>query len=147
LLGLVAGALVAAPLFPVAPFFTATMFYCSFDYYRKHKRAHLDPRWAREHLPWHVDHHLGPNQDANWCVTRPWFDHIMGTRKPWVGTEAEKEFLARKAARVSKKASAPAQVSSSPSEQATVAESGELSPPASGVRPRIAGLETRAVSG
>ena len=35
---------------------------------------------AREHLPWHVDHHLGRNQDTNWCVTKPWFDYIMGTR-------------------------------------------------------------------
>jgi hypothetical protein len=23
---------------------------------------------------------MNSNQDANWCVTRPWFDYIMGTR-------------------------------------------------------------------
>jgi len=23
---------------------------------------------------------MNTNQDANWCVTRPWFDYIMGTR-------------------------------------------------------------------
>jgi sterol desaturase/sphingolipid hydroxylase (fatty acid hydroxylase superfamily) len=61
------------------------------DYYRKHKRAHLDPAWAREHLPWHYDHHMAPDQDANWCVTHPFFDHVMGTRKPYLGTERERQ--------------------------------------------------------
>jgi hypothetical protein len=23
---------------------------------------------------------MGQEQDANWCVTQPWFDHILGTR-------------------------------------------------------------------
>jgi hypothetical protein len=23
---------------------------------------------------------MNSNQDANWCVTRPWFDYVMGTR-------------------------------------------------------------------
>ena len=85
-LALTAGAVVAAPLFPVAPFYTATLWYCAANYYRKHKRSHLDPEWARTHLPWHYDHHMGPDQNANWCVTRPWFDHLMGTRKPYLGT-------------------------------------------------------------
>jgi len=71
-----------APLFPVAPFFTAAVWYSMVNYYRVHRRAHLDPVWAEAHLPWHVDHHLGANQDANWCVTRPWFDHLVGTRVP-----------------------------------------------------------------
>ncbi len=85
-LALTAGAVVAAPLFPVAPFYTATLWYCAANYYRKHKRSHLDPEWARTHLPWHYDHHMGPDQNANWCVTRPWFDHLMGTRKPYLDT-------------------------------------------------------------
>jgi len=79
------------PLFPIAPLFTSTLVYSAVDYYRKHKRAHLDPDWARSHLPWHYDHHMGPNQDCNWCVTRPWFDHIMGTRVVYTGTEREKK--------------------------------------------------------
>jgi hypothetical protein len=53
------------------------------NYYRVHKRAHLDGDWAREHLPWHVDHHLGQNQNLNWCVTHPFFDHVMRTRKKY----------------------------------------------------------------
>jgi sterol desaturase/sphingolipid hydroxylase (fatty acid hydroxylase superfamily) len=96
-LALVGASLAVAPLFPIAPFFVGTVAYCAVDYYRKHKRAHLDPAWAREHLPWHYDHHMGPNQHANWCVTRPWFDQLMGTREPYVGTERERSDLARRA--------------------------------------------------
>lgn len=77
------------PLLPIAPFFYGTLVYSAINYYRKHKKSHEDPQWARENLPWHYDHHMGPNQDANWCVTRPWFDILMGTREPYVGTEAE----------------------------------------------------------
>ena len=80
-LALLAGAAVVAPLLPVAPFFTATVWYRTVRYYQVHKKAHLDPQWAKEHLPWHYDHHMGKDQNANWCVTHPWFDHVMGTRK------------------------------------------------------------------
>ncbi len=83
-LALALGAAALAPAFPVAPFFTSTLWYGMWRYYRIHKRAHLDHTWAREHLPWHVDHHLGKDQDANWCVTHPWFDHVMKTRKRYV---------------------------------------------------------------
>jgi sterol desaturase/sphingolipid hydroxylase (fatty acid hydroxylase superfamily) len=88
---LATAAVLTLPLAPVAPFFTGTVLYCMWNYYRKHKRAHLDPDWAREHLPWHYDHHMAPDQDANWCVTKPWFDHVMGTRKPYLGTERERQ--------------------------------------------------------
>ncbi len=87
---LAASVVAIAPLAPVAPWFVGTLIYSAVNYYRKHKRAHLDPAWAREHLPWHYDHHMGPDQDANWCVTRPWFDHLMGTRVRYVGTERER---------------------------------------------------------
>lgn len=98
-LGLVGAALVHLPLLPVAPYFTAGVLYALGNYYRVHRRSHRDPAWAREHLPWHVDHHLGPNQHANWCVTRPWFDLVMGTREPYVGTAREAEDQRRRAAR------------------------------------------------
>jgi hypothetical protein len=87
------------PLFPVAPFFTAAVCYSAARYHRVHKRAHLDPDWAREHLSWHYDHHMGPNQEANWCVTQPWFDHLMGTREPYAGTSRESRDRARLAKR------------------------------------------------
>ena len=79
LLGL---ALAHLPLLPFMPFFTGTVLYSCANYYRVHKRAHLDTEWAREHLPWHYDHHMGKDQNANWCVTHPWFDELLGTRKP-----------------------------------------------------------------
>ena len=69
------------PLFPVAPFYVATLWYCAANYYYLHKKAHENPEWAREHLPWHYDHHMGRNADANWCVTKPWFDYVLGTRE------------------------------------------------------------------
>lgn len=103
-LALAVGVVAHLPLLPVAPFFTATVAFSAWDYYRKHKRAHLDGEWARENLPWHYDHHMGPNQDANWCVTHPWFDEIMGTREPYVGSEREANDRARAARKAAKAA-------------------------------------------
>jgi sterol desaturase/sphingolipid hydroxylase (fatty acid hydroxylase superfamily) len=97
-LGLVALSVLHAPLLPVAPFFTATVWYSAVHYWRVHRRSHLEPEWARENLSWHYDHHMGPNQDANWCVTRPWMDQLMGTREPYVGTEREQKDIARREA-------------------------------------------------
>lgn len=90
-------ALLHLPLFPIAPFFTGAALYGAWNYFRVHKKSHLDPEWARRELPWHVDHHLGPNPEANWCVTKPWADLILGTREPWLGTDREKEDVARRA--------------------------------------------------
>lgn len=101
---LLGSAVLVAPLLPIAPFFVGTVLYGAINYYRKHKRAHLDPEWAREHLPWHYDHHMGPNQHANWCVTRPWFDHLMGTREPYVNTALEARVQAKRVARAERPA-------------------------------------------
>lgn len=98
-LGVITGPLLAAPLLPVLPGFFVGACANSVAYYFIHKKAHLDPAWGRKWVPWHVDHHLGPDQHKNWCVTWPLFDWIMGTRVPFVGTEAE--FTAPKATVVS----------------------------------------------
>jgi hypothetical protein len=66
--------------FPVAPFFVLGTYYAAGRYFYTHRRSHIDPEWGRKAIPWHYDHHMNTNQDANWCVTRPWFDYIMGTR-------------------------------------------------------------------
>jgi len=116
-------ALAAAPFARRAPFFVGTLFYCGLNYYFKHKRAHLDPDWARAHLPWHYDHHMGPNQNANWCVTRPWFDHVMGTREPYVGTERELKDRARRARKSTNAESATDTVSTSPPQAPETASS------------------------
>ena len=93
---LVATSVALAPLFPIAPFFVATGWYCAWNYYRVHKRSHEDPKWAREKLTWHYDHHMGPKQDANWCVTKPWMDELMGTRVPYAFTERERRDIERR---------------------------------------------------
>ena len=78
-----------APLLPIAPFFTLTVWASILRYHRVHRRSHLDAEWARQNLTWHYDHHMGPDQDANWCVTHPFFDHLMGTRKRYAFTREE----------------------------------------------------------
>jgi hypothetical protein len=85
-----------APLFPVAPFYVGTLWYCAANYYRVHKRSHQDPAWGRENIPWHYDHHMGRNADANWCVTKPWFDYVMGTREFIAGELRESNVLGLK---------------------------------------------------
>jgi len=95
-LSLLGGALVWIPLLPFIPGFALAALYSTANYYYKHKRAHLDPAWARAHLPWHVDHHLAPNQDANWGVTRPWTDLLLGTREIYLGTARDAADRARR---------------------------------------------------
>ena len=107
-LALAAATVAHLPLLPVAPFFVGAIVYSAVNYYKKHKRSHLDPEWAREHLPWHYDHHMGPEQDANWCVTKPWVDDLLGTREPYVGTEREARDVERRTARAERKRSARA---------------------------------------
>ena len=52
-----------------------------FLYYYMHRRFHLDPKWGKRWMRWHWDHHMGADQNINWGVTNPIFDHIVGTRK------------------------------------------------------------------
>jgi sterol desaturase/sphingolipid hydroxylase (fatty acid hydroxylase superfamily) len=42
---------------------------------------------------------MGPNQNSNWGVVRPWMDNLMGTREPYVGTEREARDRKRRADR------------------------------------------------
>lgn len=105
LVALLALAATHLPLLPLFPFFTLTSYYCAYNYYRIHKKAHVDVKWCKKHVPWHYDHHMAPNQDANWCVTRPWFDNIMKTRELYLGTLDEK--VKRK--KLCQKAKAPIQ--------------------------------------
>ena len=49
-------------------------------YYYMHRKFHLDPVWGKRWMRCHWDHHMGPNQNTNWGVTNPLFDHILGTR-------------------------------------------------------------------
>lgn len=88
-LALVALSATFIPLYPIAPFFTGTLHYCAINYYRKHKKCHLEPEWGKQHMPWHYDHHMGKDQNKNWCVTRPFFDYVMKTRVKSKDTKSE----------------------------------------------------------
>lgn len=80
---LIAGAASLLPIAPLAPGFTAGMWFSAWNYYRVHKKSHLDVEWGKKHLPWHYDHHMGKDQNKNWCVTFPLWDHVMGTREKY----------------------------------------------------------------
>jgi sterol desaturase/sphingolipid hydroxylase (fatty acid hydroxylase superfamily) len=63
------------------------LFYClvfwSMIYFFMHAKSHTNVKWGNRWMPWHRDHHLGSNQDLNYCVTFPLFDYIMKTRKKY----------------------------------------------------------------
>ena len=98
-IGLAVIATAHAPLFFIAPFYTSTIWYCLYRYRRDHRRAHLDPDWARDHLVWHYEHHMG-DQDKNFGIVWAWFDLVAGTREPYVGTDKERLAHAKAAPRV-----------------------------------------------
>ena len=79
------------PLVTIAPTFVATLYVHALTYFMLHRQAHLDPEWAKKWLPWHYEHHMGKNQDANWCVTFPLWDHILGTREYYLDAEVTKK--------------------------------------------------------
>ena len=76
----VAAGVVSVVFYPFSKGMALAAIYSAGNYYYVHRRAHLEPDWAKRTIPWHYDHHMNSNQDANWCVTRPWFDYVMGTR-------------------------------------------------------------------
>ncbi len=59
------------------------------NYYNLHSLSHQDIHWARKYLPWHYDHHIAPNQNANWGVRLPIIDYIFGSRIKHKGTKKE----------------------------------------------------------
>jgi hypothetical protein len=83
-LSVIGAVLLHLPLVFVSPFFTAYVALHGIRYYFLHKRAHQDVEWCKQNMPWHYDHHMGRDQNANWCVLHPWFDHVMGTRKKYI---------------------------------------------------------------
>jgi hypothetical protein len=69
-----------AVVYPFSKGAALAFVYSAGNYFYVHRRSHLNHDWAKKRIPWHFDHHMNSNQDANWCVTRPWFDYVMGTR-------------------------------------------------------------------
>lgn len=68
------------PLVGIAPAYVGGVYFALACYYVRHRKAHRDPAWARRHLPWHWEHHMGGEPNANYCTSWPWFDWVMGTR-------------------------------------------------------------------
>ena len=58
-------------------------------YFYVHQRGHLDPEWAKKNIPWHYDHHMGKDQDANWGVTTDFWDIVINTRIEYRGRNDE----------------------------------------------------------
>jgi sterol desaturase/sphingolipid hydroxylase (fatty acid hydroxylase superfamily) len=83
-------AILHSPILAVAPLDYLVLSLCAVNYYRVHRKAHLDVEWCKQSLPWHYDHHMAQNQDANWCVTFPFADWAMGTRERFINRNARK---------------------------------------------------------
>lgn len=75
------------PVLFFVPWVYAGMLSWLFIYYSVHTYSHKNPEWAKKWLRWHYDHHMGRNQDANWAVTFPLGDYLMGTRVHYVEDE------------------------------------------------------------
>jgi hypothetical protein len=69
-------------LFSYSFFFTLSLY--TFLYYFMHRKSHLDAGFCRTWMPWHWDHHMGRDQDANWCVLFPLADYVFRTRVKYV---------------------------------------------------------------
>ena len=74
-------AIIHLPLAIFCPWFVAGVWTSICAYYYVHSKSHQDHEWAHKWLPWHEDHHMGRDQDKNWCVTMPWTDWVMRTRE------------------------------------------------------------------
>ena len=72
----------SAPLAWIAPGFWAGAMGYGLLYHYVHRRSHLDPAWALRWVPWHVEHHLGRNQDKNFGVVTDLVDRLVGTWTP-----------------------------------------------------------------
>lgn len=71
---------------PVAAFSLSIyvgMFLYAVAYLVLHNIAHKNPTVAYTYMRWHYDHHMGSNQNTNWCVVVPLADYVLGTRKKY----------------------------------------------------------------
>jgi len=81
--GIFALCALAVPIWFILPFMYYTMFVHAMIYLVIHNVAHRYPTLAKRFLPWHYDHHMGKNQNTNWCVVHPLADYILGTRRKY----------------------------------------------------------------
>ncbi len=72
------------PLIFVWPAFALTAIFYGLVYMVLHRMTHTYVDFFKKWMPWHYEHHMGKNQNKNWCVICPLMDHIMGTREKWL---------------------------------------------------------------
>lgn len=72
------------PLVSVWPAFAWTSIIYASIYMVLHRMSHTYVDFFKIWMPWHYEHHMGKNQNANWCVVCPLMDHIAGTREKWI---------------------------------------------------------------
>ena len=77
---LVIGLILVSPLALVSIWLWLPLLSHTITYYFLHRKSHLEPEWGKRWMPWHWDHQMGKNQNANWGVTSPIFDWVFGTR-------------------------------------------------------------------
>ncbi len=93
-----------APLLGWSPGYVFGVWTSICTYYVLHRLSHTRPEWGRRYLPWHYDHHMGTDQDTNWCVTWPGFDWVMRTRVPYKDTDRETNDRAKREDRAKRRA-------------------------------------------
>ena len=90
IIALVVAFFIHIPIAVIFPWAGLAVFVSMLSYYRVHSKSHKNVEWARFVLPWHYDHHMGPNQNKNFGVRTDFFDRVFKTRKKYYGTRAEK---------------------------------------------------------
>ena len=91
ILGLLLLATLQIPTFLVFPWYAGTTILMAAAYFLVHRKSHLDIEWAKKWVPWHYDHHMGVNQDANWGITLPIWDYILRTRETGPSRDADSQ--------------------------------------------------------
>ena len=81
--GILSLCIVASPLWFLLPVVYYVMLFHAGVYFVLHNLAHKYPKFAKRFMPWHYDHHMGKNQNMNWCVVHPLADIIMRTRRKY----------------------------------------------------------------
>ena len=80
----VAAMVLHSPLLFFFPVFSGTVLAYATVYLFLHRKTHQHVDFFKKWCPWHYEHHMGRNQNANWCVVCPLMDHLMGTREKWL---------------------------------------------------------------
>jgi sterol desaturase/sphingolipid hydroxylase (fatty acid hydroxylase superfamily) len=75
--------LLTSPIIFISPIFYTGMFMYAMVYLLVHNYAHRNPDWCYKYMRWHYDHHMGKDQDKNWCIVVPFSDFLLGTRRKY----------------------------------------------------------------